>query len=215
MHPSSFVVFGATGGTGQHFVELALTAGHEVRALVRDPSKLAMRHPKLHVQQGSILDTSGLDDLLQGTGYVVCMVGDRVAQQTTRICEAFVKSLIPAMRRQGAKRLLYQAGGLSTPYKGHLSPVLWTLRHTLARGFDGQHKDNEAVMRFLAEEALDMEWIVHRASIHGNGPSKGVLTRSSLKLSISTHRDCAAYNLRTVMDTSAIHTSDFSCYTRE
>lgn len=76
------------------------------------------------------------------------------------------------MRGHGVTRFLYQAGGLSTPYQGHLSPLLWTIRHTVARGFEGQHRDNEAVMAYLAEEAQDLEWMVHRAGSVETVPPK-------------------------------------------
>ncbi len=86
------------------------------------------------------------------------------------------------------------------------------LRHTIARSYLGQHRDNEAVMAYLALEAGDIEWIVHRAAIGSDGPSKGVLARSAERFSIATFRDCAAYNYRTVTDGSAIHSSDLSRY---
>lgn len=35
------IVFGATGGVGQHVVTLAQAAGHDVTAFVRTPEKLA------------------------------------------------------------------------------------------------------------------------------------------------------------------------------
>ena len=162
---STFLLFGATGGTGRHFVLLALQEGHTVRVLVRNPGKLALQDTRLKVQQGSITEAPPLDELMDGVEFVVSMLGDREAQQSTKINAAFVRELVPAMRRHGVKRFLYQAGGLSTPYKGHLSPLLWTIRHTVARGFEGQHRDNEAVTAYLAEEAQDIEWMVHRADI--------------------------------------------------
>ena len=210
--PSTFLVFGATGGTGKHFVAQALREGYRVRSLARTPAKLAMEHPNLLLQQGSITEPLRLDALVEGCDFVVSMLGDVKLQKETKINTAFVKQLIPVMRRHGVKRFLYQAGGLSTPYKGSLSPLLWTIRHTLARGFEGQHQDNEAVMAYLAEEAQDIEWMVHRAGIGSDGPSKGVLQRSASKFSVATHIDCAAYNLGILADSSAIHTSDFSRY---
>ena len=210
--PFTFLVFGATGGTGKHFVAQTLKEGHRVRALARSPAKLAMQNPNLLVQQGSITEPANLDALVQGCDFVVSMLGDVNLQKDAKINTAFVKKLVPAMRRHGVKRFLYQAGGLSTPYKGHLSPVLWTIRHTIARGFAGQHEDNEAVMAYLAEEANDIEWMVHRAGIGSDGHSKGTLRRSEKKFSVATYVDCAAYNLRTLADASAIHTSDFSYY---
>lgn len=209
---SMFLVFGATGGTGKHFVAQALADGHKVRALVRSPGKLPSGQQNLEVRQGSITDEVDIDSLVEGVDFVVSMLGDKKLQENAKINTAFVKRLVPSMRRQGVKRFLYQAGGLSRPYGGHLPPLFWAIRHTLARGFLGQHKDNEAVMEYLATEARDIEWIVHRAGIGSDAPSKGVLARSESKFSVATHRDCAAYNYQTINEFSAIHTADLSHY---
>jgi nucleoside-diphosphate-sugar epimerase len=209
---STFLVLGATGGTGRHFVSQALADGHRVRALARTPSKLPSGGENLEVRQGSITNAIDTDDLVAGVDFVISMLGDVKLQRTAKINTAFIKRLVPSMRRHGVTRFLYQAGGLSRPYRGHLSPPLWIIRNTLARGFDGQHRDNEAVMAYLATEAGDIEWIVHRAGIGSDGPSKGVLERSKTKLSVATHRDCAAYNYRTITDASAVHTCDLSYY---
>ncbi|WP_407572527.1 NAD(P)-dependent oxidoreductase [Deinococcus altitudinis] len=208
----TFLVFGASGQTGQHFVALALKEGQKVRALVRTPSKLAFKSPDLHIQQGDISEVSDLDALVQGTDFVIAMLGNAQMQKKTKINTAFVQRLVPAMRRQGVKRLLYQAGGLSKPPGRPLPAALWVVRNTIARSYIGQHKDNEAVMEYLTDEASDLEWMVHRAGIGSNGPSKGVLARSEKDFSIATFADCAAYNYRTLMDPSAVHTCDLSCY---
>jgi hypothetical protein len=82
----------------------------------------------------------------------------------------------------------------------------------LVFGGAGQTEDNEAVMQYLLQDAADIEWIVHRAAIGSNGASRGVLERSQRKLSIATFKDCAAYDLHTVMDAAAVHTCDLSRY---
>ena len=207
-----YLVFGASGQTGKHFVSLALREGHAVRALVRNPAKLAVESPALEIHQGGITETLNLDELLEGVDFVVSLLGDAAMQQQAKINTAFVKQLIPAMRRQGVKRLLYQAGGLSKPPGKSLSPILWAIRNTVARGFIGQHEDNEAVMEYLANEASDVEWMAHRAGIGSDGPSKGVLERSPTDFSIATFIDCATYSYRLLGDASAIHTCDLSCY---
>jgi nucleoside-diphosphate-sugar epimerase len=229
-----FLVFGGTGGTGQHFIRLALAEGHRVRALVRTPAKLELQDQvhqssNLELVTGSITDSDSilpqsLDSLLINVDYVVCMLGDKVLQSQQKICLPFIQLLIPSMRRNGVKRILYQAGGLSKPYNGSLSPILWILRNTIARSFNGQHEDNEAVMKYFGEECTpakgngngkgkgDIEWIVHRAGIYGDGPSKGRLERSGERYSIGVHRDCAEYNYRIVRDEEAVYTSDFSYY---
>lgn len=94
------------------------------------------------------------------------MLGDAKLQSHSKINTAFVKRLIPVMRRQGVKRFLYQAGGLIRLYKGRLSLTPWIMRNTIVRfgGLLGQHEDNEAVIECMVEEAHDVKWMVHRAS---------------------------------------------------
>ncbi|GGF31664.1 NAD(P)-dependent oxidoreductase [Subtercola lobariae] len=215
----TFLVFGATGQTGRHFTTLALNDGHRVRALVRTPKKLDITDPNLEVHQGSITDNPDLDALLDallsGVDAVVCMIGDAPLQKTQKVNTAFVRTLIPAMRRQGVTRFLYQAGGLSAAPNRRLSPVIWLIRNTVARGFIGQHRDNEAVMHYLSDEAHDIEWMAHRAGIGSDGPSKGELERSRTKVSVATFGDCAAYNYRLISDASAIHSADLSAYRKK
>ncbi|WVW81117.1 hypothetical protein I302_103108 [Kwoniella bestiolae CBS 10118] len=213
----TFLVLGATGGTGKHFVNIALREGHRVRVLLRSPEKLGDQVKDVQVWKGSIvddIDTIDTDKLVEGVDFVASMLGDKEAQRDSKINYAFMQKLVPSMKKQGVKRFLYQAGGLSRPYQGSLSPVLWIVRNTIARGFDGQHKDNEAVMEYLETQAKDLDWIVHRAGIYLDGPSKGTLERSQSSVSIAPHKDCADYSYRLLVDPSkdAIHTSDFSCY---
>lgn len=219
--PQHFLVLGATGGTGIQFVPLALASGHKIRALVRTPSKFPTTmtsNANLEVIQGSTTDANLDTDSLCSGGItaVICMLGDVNAQRTTKINTAFVQKLVPSMRKHGVKRFLYQAGGFSRPYGGSLSPIVWTLRHTLARGYAGQHEDNEAVNEYLATEANDLEWIVHRAAINPNATgSKGVLVRAEGDWAvpgIGTFEDCAAYTLKLVGDEKAIRTCSLSSY---
>jgi hypothetical protein len=74
------------------------------------------------------------------------------------------------------------------------------------------NEDNATVKQYLVEEAGDVEWMVDRAAIGSDGPSKGVLTRSARSTGIATFEDCAPYDYRTVVDASAIHTCGFSSY---
>ncbi|GIE75530.1 NmrA family transcriptional regulator [Actinoplanes philippinensis] len=210
----TFLVFGASGQTGRHFIALALREGHAVRALARRPDKITLDSPGLTVRRGSIDNPADWADLVPGADYIVAMLGDKETQKTKMINTAFVRELVPIMRRHGVTRFLYQAGGLSRVPGRRLSPLLWAFRATVARSFEGQHRDNEAVMRYLTEEAADLEWMVHRAGIGSDGPSKGTLERSADRISIATFRDCADYSYRTVMDAGAVRTCDASSYRR-
>lgn len=211
---SRFLVFGATGRTGQHFVSLALREGHRVRALVRSPEKITIKSEQLELVKGSIESSDDIAALMEGVDFVVCMLGDAKLQARDKINTRFVKTLIPAMRQRGVKRFLYQAGGFSRPYKKSLPLIPWILRNTLARfsGLVGQHEDNESVIEYLVEQAQDIEWVVHRAAIISDAPSKGRLQRSGKKTSLATFADCADYNYRLIKDGTATHSYDLSYY---
>lgn len=209
----TFLVFGATGQTGRHFVAQALERGDIVRALARDTTKLP-DHPNLEAHQGSVPDVSDLDTLLAGVDAVAVMLGDAAVQRTRKVNTEFVQALVPAMRRTNVTRLLYQAGGLSAAPGRKLPIAFRIMRHTVARSFAGQHEDNEAVMRYLADHAPDIDWVVHRAGIRTDGPSKGILQRSQRRVSMAPFRDVAAYNHQLLTDDAAIHTCDLSAYPR-
>lgn len=210
--PRTLLVLGATGRTGRHVVALALARGHEVRALVRDPARLTVQHPHLHVHQGSVPDVDDLDDLVRGADGVVCLLGDVEAQARTKVNTAFVQRLVPVLRRHGGPPLLYQAGALSRPPGRRLPPALRAVRATLPRGYRGQHEDNEAVMEHLVRAAPDLPWVVHRAGLGGDGPSRGVLQRSAGRPSVATFGDGAEYALRALTDPAAVRTCDVSRY---
>ena len=65
---STIAVFGATGRTGKPFTQLALQKGYEVRALVRNPSKLGLDHPQLTTAVRNVLaamDATGVKRLIR------------------------------------------------------------------------------------------------------------------------------------------------------
>jgi nucleoside-diphosphate-sugar epimerase len=212
----TFLVLGGTGRTGKHFVSIALNAGHKVIALVRNPEKIDVQNANLTLIKGSINDYHLIDELLNGVDFVISMLGDAQLQKLENVNTEFIKKLIPAMRRQKVKRFLYQAGGFSRPYKEKLPFMFWVLKNTMVRfsGLLGQHRDNEAVIEYLTTEADDIEWMVHRASIISDDPSKGTLLSSKTKNSLATFVDCATYNYQLLLDDSAIHTCDLSYYAK-
>jgi putative NADH-flavin reductase len=47
-------ILGATGGIGQHLLDIALERGHQVTAYVRSPQKIGFTHERLEVVQGDL-----------------------------------------------------------------------------------------------------------------------------------------------------------------
>lgn len=98
-------IFGATGGTGRELVEAALSAGHEVTAVVRDPARLPLRHERLRVERSDVFDPEAIAPLVKGGDAVVSALGARPKDDVT-VCSRATRSIVAAMRTAGARRLL-------------------------------------------------------------------------------------------------------------
>lgn len=93
-------VFGATGGTGKQVVEQALAAGHQVRALVRNPARLTLAHANLTVVTGNVLDAANVEETLQGADAVVVSLGN-TDPNPDYIVSLGTQVIVAAMQRMG------------------------------------------------------------------------------------------------------------------
>ena len=94
------IVFGATGGTGRQVVETALSAGHTVTAVARRPEALALRHDRLVVLRGDVLEPATFAQPLAGQDTVVSALGVRSRAPTT-VFSAGVSNIMQAMKAGG------------------------------------------------------------------------------------------------------------------
>lgn len=67
----NIALFGASGTIGQRIAREALNRGHEVTAIVRDPSKLQITHPHLTVTTGDALNADSVAQVAAGHAVVV------------------------------------------------------------------------------------------------------------------------------------------------
>lgn len=113
--PMKIAVFGASGGTGKHVVELALAAGHEVVAFVRDPAKLAMNHDNLSAVQGDIQNAPQVEAAVNGVDAVVSTLGPSRNVPDYQI-ERGTRNIVAAMKKKGVRRLIVTSGaGVRVP----------------------------------------------------------------------------------------------------
>jgi putative NADH-flavin reductase len=59
-------LFGATGRTGQYLAPQALEPGHDLTALVRRPSKLAIDDHRLTILQGDVTNADQVEEAVVG-----------------------------------------------------------------------------------------------------------------------------------------------------
>ena len=70
-------LFGATGGVGRHLLRDAVRAGHDVRALVRDPARLPEHGSRAEVVVGDLARASAIVETVSGADAVLWAVGAR------------------------------------------------------------------------------------------------------------------------------------------
>jgi putative NADH-flavin reductase len=105
-------VFGATGGVGREVVGQALGAGHEVRAYVRNPTKLDVTHANLTVVTGELTDREAVSRVVHGTDAVISALGPSLDRKATAMpLVEGTRTIVDAMGAAGVERYI----GMATP----------------------------------------------------------------------------------------------------
>lgn len=99
---TSIALLGATGNVGSRLLDEALTRGHRVTALVRDPARLAAR-PDLIVVAGDVTDLQAAPAL----------AGHEVLISSLRFADLAPSALVDFARATGIPRLLIVGGAAS------------------------------------------------------------------------------------------------------
>ena len=202
----NLTIFGATGATGTSLVEQAVAASDEVTAVVRDPARLANpHHPRLRVLTADVMDPDAINAAVTGADAVLTAVGPRGTGATTVITDS-VRSIIAAMQKTGARRLLMLSGSIvaddgESPYLRYLlKPVA---RRTFLRHVCADMRGGEA-----AVEASALDWTIVRPPRLTSKPASGTYRTAvdrSLPHGFSVARaDLAACMLLLIDDPQAI-----------
>jgi putative NADH-flavin reductase len=99
-------IIGAAGGTGRKAMERALDAGHQVIAVLRNPSAISLRHDNLELRKGDVQDAGSLQMAIAGADAVVSAIGTERLKQPTTFYSAGTANILEAMKANGIKRLL-------------------------------------------------------------------------------------------------------------
>lgn len=99
-------VLGATGRTGHQFIDQAMEHGHDITAYVREQKKL-IRTPQLEIIEGDLLDVAGLTEAMRDHDAVISCLGTDLSDPD--FLASVTDKLVPAMKENGIKRILYLA----------------------------------------------------------------------------------------------------------
>ncbi|XP_065222192.1 flavin reductase (NADPH) [Planococcus citri] len=99
-------IFGASGMTGVCAVEAALNLGLEVRALLRDPSKMAETYRnKIEIIQGDVLVESDVEKTVEGRDAVVVALGTRNDLSPTTAMSTGLSNILSAMKKANVEKI--------------------------------------------------------------------------------------------------------------
>jgi uncharacterized protein YbjT (DUF2867 family) len=196
----NIALFGATGGTGAQVLSQALAQGQYIRALARTPARIADQVAaaagRLVVIAGDVLDPAPVNDCIQGTDAVICVLGTRmgaapVEDQGTRV-------ILDAMKGQGVRRLI-AVTSLGVGDSRDQLPFVFRafMKLTLGRIMAAKEAQEELI------RASGLDWTIVRPGGLIDGPATGNY-RYGLDKSIGTGRisraDVADFVLRQLTD---------------
>lgn len=101
-------LLGATGLTGGLVLSQALAQGHEVTALVREPSRVSLSFPRLTVLGGSPTVSEDVERCVRRNDAVIhCLgIGGKGDGQPTTLVSNSVKVVLAAMAKHGVPRIV-------------------------------------------------------------------------------------------------------------
>jgi putative NADH-flavin reductase len=179
-------IVAATGRIGQHVVEQALAANHEVTAAVRTPAKLPAGVHGTRVDLANP-DPAALESAIAGADAVISGLGPR-SRAEAGITAPGTRAIIAAMHATGVRRIVVVSAAptstVATP--GNPNPP----RHDPGDGFFMRHLLSPVVGRILREHYLDLalmeealrdsrlEWTVVRPPMLNDKPLTGSYQRA-------------------------------------
>jgi putative NADH-flavin reductase len=121
---SKIVIIGASGFVGAALLQEALSRGHQVKALVRNPEKIKIQHEHLEIIQGDAQDAQKVAEVAQGSDAVISAYnpgwGNKAIYDDTL---KGYKAILEGVKKAGVKRLLIVGGAGSLFVKPGLTVI--------------------------------------------------------------------------------------------
>lgn len=196
-------VFGATGGTGSQVVKQALTAGHQVTALARDPGKLDITDPNLAVVAGSVLDAAPVQQALQGADAAVVSLGN-TANNPDYVVSQGTQVILDAINALGGPQRIVIVSSLGVGESKDQVPFAFKMLMKTALRKPMEDKERQEAL----VKASGLDWTIVRPGGLTNGPATGQY-KAGLDPKITAGQvaraDVAAFVLQQLTDDTYLH----------
>ena len=174
---------GANGAVGQLALDDLLKANHEVTALVRNPSTLQRKDPRLTIVRSEPTNAAALENVLAGQDVVLSTLGARTNKRTTLRADV-ARNLVTGMKMHGVRKLVWlDAAGVGSSKEFVQRSSFFFGRIIMPLFLDHMYED-AAVADDLIEKS-GCNWVIVRPMSFTNGAKTGdisVVTDMSLRV---------------------------------
>lgn len=194
-------LFGATGASGNEFLNFCLKNNLKVRALVRNINNINISNPNLELIQGDFNNTASITKVVNGSDYIVCMASS-LKSPINDLMYNFIKSLHAIMLQEKVFNLTYQAGALCYVPNAKKSLFVKILRGTFGKitGTELSLKDHDKVLKYINSKMTPngLNVIVTLPGAMGltlGESQKDLKIQNGIKFTSSKHIDVAKFTL--------------------
>ena len=200
------LIIGASKGIGLETTRQALDAGHDVRALARSATAIAVSNPSLEKMPGDALKTEDVEAALVGVDVVIQTLGVGLGDlfRPVHLFSDATRVLIAAMRSQVVKRLICVTGFGAGDSRASIS----CLQRLPFQIVFGRAYDDKSLQEQLIKES-ELDWTIARPGVLTNGPRTSrnrILSEASQwRNGIISQADVAEFLVRQIGDQTYIH----------
>lgn len=164
-------VIGATGTTGQQFVEQALAKGHTVTVLVRSRQKLTMESPQLKVIVGNVLNHEDVCRAVAGQDAIFIALGTGKFPKKSTIRTEGTRQVVNALTTLGENPWVVVLSSLGVGDSQQQMPFYWRwMLNVILRYAFADHQQQENIIK-----ASGLRWVILRPTFMKNQPSQGTV----------------------------------------
>ncbi|MET9653281.1 NAD(P)H-binding protein [Streptomyces sp. NPDC006460] len=158
-------VFGANGPTGRLLTGQALSTGHRVTAVTRQPAAFPLRHDRLEVVGADVLDPEAVDAAVAGRDAVLSTLGVPAGRNPISTYSRGTSHIVAAMGRHRIGRLAVVSSSGVEPHRFSDGGFLFNrvllpyVTRVLGRTLYDDMRRMEALVK-----ASDLDWTIVRPS---------------------------------------------------
>lgn len=209
----NIIIFGSTGGTGQQLIKQALEKGYSVSAFARSPEKIILKHERLKVIEGDVLNLQSVEKAIQNHDAVLCSIGLSSVMDKSNLRAKGTKNIVQTMQGSGINRLVCQSA-LGVGESSNLLPFFYKF-FIVPLFMKNLYSDHELQETYIKGSKL--KWTIVRPAVLTNNELTGKYQHGvesenkSIKAKIS-RADTADFMLKQLVNEGYIYQTPYVSY---